>query len=224
VQWVQTKEKEGCVFWYKPDRDLRQMSKFFEEKLDPVNEQPYQPLLLDPWWWRVRFNRTGATSARYVANAGVVISNICDVWNNQSKRNIDIPALQELVHQSNPTLEPISKWPCAPSMRFLPRPNLQAKQDFAGHDSIFKGYINQEDRVLAGSTLPYVAIEQTRISNWPGPQRDRFDNLHSRWQKEEHSSARRNVVFSLSARSTMGDRDGSMSARGVSFTGMRATR
>merc|ERR1719291_432612 len=60
MQWVLTKEKEGCVFWYKPEKDLRKLSEFFEEKIDPVNELLYRPLLLDPHWWRVRFIHTTA--------------------------------------------------------------------------------------------------------------------------------------------------------------------
>merc|ERR1712113_579167 len=131
MQWVLTKEKEGCVFWYKPEKDLRKLSLFFEEKIDPVNELPYRPLLLDPQWWRVRFIRT---SARYLANPSLVVANISGNAHQSDRRDIDLPALQELIYQSNPTLEPIIKWPHAPSMRFLPRPPPE-KRDFVGQDT-----------------------------------------------------------------------------------------
>merc|ERR1712226_376444 len=80
------------------------MGRFFEEKNDPVNEQAYRPLLLDPLWWRVRFVRS---SSRFISNPAAVLSIIADTtYADQgaySKRevDIDVPALQELIYQSN---------------------------------------------------------------------------------------------------------------------------
>lgn len=187
MQWVLIKEKEGCVFWYKPEKDLRKLSTFIEDKIDPVNEMPYRPLLLDPQWWRVKFVRT---NGKYLVNPSLVVNHLPrGDANDQS--DIDIMALQELIYQSNPTLEPISKWPHAPSMRFLPRPLDAANQDYVGQDTRFKGYIDQE-LPPNGSPMSISLKEHSRISCWPESiQRDRRDNLHHRWQLEEACSARR---------------------------------
>ncbi|CAE8621533.1 unnamed protein product [Polarella glacialis] len=178
LQWVLTKEKEGCVFWYKPERDLRKLSRFFEEKIDPMDEQAYRPLLLDPFWWRIRFDRS---TARYVGNPKSVVSAISEVQGAMlpEDRDIDLPALQELIFQSNPTLEPISKWPHAPSMRFLPRSVEEGK---------FKGYIDQSLGRRHGSEG---LGGQQRISKWPEVSRARMDNLHHSWQVEEAIATRR---------------------------------
>mmetsp|Transcript_10632 Transcript_10632/g.33300 ORF Transcript_10632/g.33300 Transcript_10632/m.33300 type:complete len:204 (-) Transcript_10632:30-641(-) len=181
------------------------MSRFFEEKIDPVNEKSYRPLLLDPLWWRVRFQRS---SARYIGNPTNVASALTadsrrrpESANHMSSmssfqscstdldggpsQDIDIPALQELIFQSNPTLEPISKWPHAPSMRFLPRvPKVKAQ--YAGQETTARGYIN--DRHARSSAA---AHDNSRLEAWPELARDRFDNLHSLWLIEESSSARR---------------------------------
>mmetsp|Transcript_35542 Transcript_35542/g.101535 ORF Transcript_35542/g.101535 Transcript_35542/m.101535 type:complete len:344 (-) Transcript_35542:132-1163(-) len=192
LQWVLTKEKEGCVFWYKPDKDLRRLSRFLEEKTDPASEQPYRPLLLDPQWWRVRFVRT---AAKYVSNPNLVVACI-----SRPGLDVDLPVLQELIFQSNPTLEPISKWPYAPSMRFLPR---SAPKDLVG-EVRYRGYIDQ-DKALDGSPLPPSAKEHTRLSRWPDHPRDRLDNLHHLWQVEEAGFARRQA-FTLSGLSALGGR------------------
>lgn len=205
LQWVRTKEKEDCVFWYKPEKDLRKLSAFFEEKIDPANELPYRPLLLDPQWWRVRFIRT---NAKYVSKPSVVVAII--TGNDISIRgDIDMLALQELIYQSNTTLEPISKWPHAPSMRFLPR-TAPANRNYAGHESKTKGYIDQEI-LRNGCPIPCSNMEeQTRIACWPELPRDRFDNLHHLWQCEEASSERRHVFAQYGASTFKG---GSFSAR-----------
>eukprot|EP00443_Scrippsiella_acuminata_P025374 CAMPEP_0115232390 /NCGR_PEP_ID=MMETSP0270-20121206/33743_1 /TAXON_ID=71861 /ORGANISM="Scrippsiella trochoidea, Strain CCMP3099" /LENGTH=206 /DNA_ID=CAMNT_0002647085 /DNA_START=184 /DNA_END=800 /DNA_ORIENTATION=- len=161
LQWVLTKEKEGCVFWYKPERDLYKLSTFFEEKIDPVNEMPYRPLLLDAHWWRIRFQRTGA---RYIGSPSTVVAAIAEADARHQvtderlalhldcarSHDIDIPVLQELIYQSNPTLEPISKWPYAPSMRFLPR-QPKSMADFPGHDHKCRGFIDGMRKGHVGS-------------------------------------------------------------------------
>lgn len=184
MQWVLTKEKEGCVFWFKPDKDFQKLSKFFEEKIDPMSELPYRPLLLDPQWWRVKFLRT---SARYCVNPSVVIANISESSTaGVDKRDVAVPALQELIYQSNPTLEPICKWPHAPSMRFLPKVPTSSK-DYVGQYASFKGYI---DLGAPRAGLDQAGWSQhhdrdTRISKWPTSPRERLDNLHHSWQLED---------------------------------------
>eukprot|EP00439_Symbiodinium_sp_Y106_P042134 s2005_g5.t1 len=94
LQFVLAKEKEGCVFWYKPDQDLEKMSSFFEQKVDPLDEQPYRPLLLDAMWWRVRFDRT---SARYVGNPRGILGAIAAFHHGLGReRDLDLPSLQEI--------------------------------------------------------------------------------------------------------------------------------
>lgn len=191
MQWVLTKEKEGCVFWFKPEKDFQKLSKFFEEKIDPMSETWYRPLLLDPQWWRVNFLRT---SARYCANPSMVIANISERSTaGVDKLDVAIPALQELIYQSNPTLEPICKWPHAPSMRFLPKVPTTAK-DYVGQYASFKGYIDigapRAGLDQAGSMQHQ---DQARISSWPQSPRERLDNLHHSWQREDASNLRREL-------------------------------
>ncbi|CAK9083669.1 Uncharacterized protein SCF082_LOCUS39712, partial [Durusdinium trenchii] len=194
LQWVLSKEKEGCVFWFKPGRDLEKLSAFFEEKIDPMDELPYRPLLLDAMWWRVRFDRT---SARYVGNprgilAAIAAFHMC----SEKDRDIDLASLQELIFQSNPTLEPVVKWPHAPSMRFLP---ATVDSDFE-----YKGYIEGNPRRpgLKGESV----LE--RIQRWPEKPKDRLDNLHHHWQVQDLSRK----FFSI-AGSTAVSRSGALSAR-----------
>merc|ERR1719221_1195774 len=121
LQWVLVKEREGCVFWFKPERSLQKLSAFFEEKIDPVSDRPYEPLLLEPHWWKARFQRS---RARFIGNPSSVVSALSDgerAVKVTDVQDIAIPTLQELIYQSNPTLEPLARWPHAPSMRFLPR-------------------------------------------------------------------------------------------------------
>lgn len=197
LQWVLTKEKEGCVFWYKPERDLEKLSKFFEEKIDPVSEMPYRPLLLDPQWWRVRFQRT---SARFVGNPSSVIATISEAASvshvDSAKadaaqvQDIAIPTLQELIFQSNPTLEPLAKWPHAPSMRFLPKEPASRKNYV--QDTKHKGYIETSSDASRTDGRPGAAcVDSPRIGRWPEAGRDRLDNLHRHWQVEEASITRR---------------------------------
>lgn len=201
MHWVLTKEKEDCVFWYKPERSLRALSTFFEDKIDPVNELPYRPLLLDPQWWRIRFNRT---TARYITNPSVVVSILSHSnWDDLDdiKNDLDIPALQELIYQSNPTLDPVPKWSHAPSMRFVPRSPPSAR-GYVGQETRYRGYIDQDRARGGGGHLSAKAREHGRIPRWPEIPKDRLDNLHHLWQREEAGCTRRHV-FSMHGRSTV---------------------
>lgn len=224
LQWVLTKEKEGCVFWYKPERDLFKLSAFFEEKIDPVNEIPYRPLLLDAHWWRVRFQRT---TARYTGSPAMIMTAITELrerrrdqddmelqsWVPSSRRqpqDIDMLALQELIYQSNPSLEPIAKWPYAPSMRFLPRSPKVPLADYPGQELKARGFIEDP---LARAGMGDASPEHSRIGRWPEMARDRYDDCRSMWQKEESSFARRQCFAMHGFASLKSAPSGSMSAR-----------
>merc|ERR1719210_96657 len=139
------------------------MSKFFEEKIDPVREMPYQPLLLDPQRWKVRFQRT---RARFIGNPSSVVLAITDrspELNVGHLQDIAIPTLQELIFQSNPTLEPLAKWPHAPSMRFLPREPPSRKSYVV--DTRYKGYIEHDlPRAMPGGHSTTMANDHARIA------------------------------------------------------------
>jgi hypothetical protein len=106
--------------------------------------------------------------------------------------------LQELIYQSNPTLEPISKWPHAPSMRFLPKPS-PSTSDYAGQYTAFKGYINtgstRDDLGQSGGGGHHQ--DRARIVSWPTTPRERLDNLHYTWQLDSVGSKRQ--MFGTSA-------------------------
>jgi len=180
MQWVLAKENDGCIYWWKPEKDFMKLSKFFEEHIDPLSEQPYRPLLLDPHWWRVIFSRA---NARFCNNPAVVCANISERSNaGIDKRDVAIHVLQELIHQSNPTLEPVAKWPYAPSMRFLPRAPPSTR-DFVGQYASFKGYIDRG--TATRTTESRTREEETRISQWPVVPRERLDDLHHSWQMDD---------------------------------------
>lgn len=146
--------------------------------MDPMTEEKYRPLLLDPYWWRVAFQRK---NARFCNNPSVVSGNISDRSNaGIDRRDVALHVLQELIYQSNPTLEPVIKWPHSPSMRFVPKPP-PSKKDFVGQYQSFKGYI---DRGSGKRDEGGVREEDTRISEWPITPRERRDNLHATWQNE----------------------------------------
>jgi len=149
--------------------------------MDPVTEQPYKPLLLDPHWWRVNFHRA---TARYCNNPAVIAANISERSNaGIDKRDVALHVLQELIYQSNNMLEPIVKWPYAPSMRFLPKAP-PSSEDFVVQYASCKGYIDHgtSPRQLDSVTR---AQEQTRIDQWPPVPRERLDDLHHHWHWDD---------------------------------------
>lgn len=216
LQWVLQREKDNCVFWFKPERDLRRLSEFFVDKMDPFTEQQYKPLILDPIWWRTRFSQR---IAKHVPNAAPIIAGISEhkklPASAEIKKDIDIIVLQELIFQSNPTLEPIAKWPHAPSMRFTPRESAGQRlgvPSFGGHapgQKIFKGYIDQDLRGAPDlmSTGTSCRQDQARIHDWPRKGNERLDDLYLTWANEDMYSARsvslaRTGMFSMSRPST----------------------
>jgi len=203
--WVQTKDKEGCVFWCKPVLDFELLSAFFEEKQDPVLEQPYRPMLLDPVWWRQRFRRGGA---RFCANPAQIVT----AFNAAQHANLDprdqgadLLALQELIYQSNPTLEPVVKWPHAPSMRFLPRGGHKDIQ--FGQKETHRGFMDYNGT----SSYKVSSPSGFRIKKWPPTKpQDRLDNLSGTWAVEDEKQSRRTM---LAARGAKLLRDGALTAR-----------
>lgn len=204
LSWLQTKEKEGCVFWLKPEKDLLKLSAFFQEKIDPMVELPYRPLLLDPAWWRIKFDRT---SARYLGSPAPIIALVSDrSREGVSARDqpLDIEALQELIFQSNPTLEPITMWPHAPSMRFLPRPGAIPKAGL-GREARFKGFIDQQFDREGMAPRSLTKSEQVRVASWPKVPQVRLDNLYHSWEVDAAMSGRRQH-FALHGAATMSPR------------------
>merc|ERR1719436_1129828 len=90
------------------------------------------------------------------------------------------PALQELLFQSNPTLEPIQSWPEAPSMRFLPTKKATRGDDDDAVAWVYKGYIMTALDSRSSRGKP--KVDDLRVNAWPEATHDRLDNLHSEWQ------------------------------------------
>lgn len=191
LKWVAAREQQGCVFWLKPEKDLSNLSAFFECKLDPTSGQAYRPLLLDAQWWRIRFNRH---SSRYVGSLALIVATVSE----RSKegvdlrdQDIDLRVLQEIIFQSNPSLEPLAKWPYAPSMRFVPREcYLPAYDGKVRH----KGYIDPQYGRGISQQRAISKHEQARVSEWPPPFHARLDNLHHSWQVEDAAANSRQLL------------------------------
>lgn len=176
ASWILSKERQGHVFWFKPDCDLKKLSAFIESFIDPITNWKYEPLQLDPKWWRIRFM---PTSSKYVHNPKVICGNIAQV--KDKIHDLDLAVLQEIMYQSNQTLEPCTKWPYALSMRFTPKFTTGSPE----HNHVL-------DALPApGSTVGIKLMEEvTRVNQWPGPVRVRFDDTHLRWQLEESVTVR----------------------------------
>lgn len=70
-------------------------SAWLQRLTDPFTGKPFAPLLLDPQWWRDSFK---ASDAKYTRDVRTIIRNFeCGAH--------DYNPVQELLHQSNPTLE-----------------------------------------------------------------------------------------------------------------------
>lgn len=207
LEWIEAREAENCVFWYKPERSLQKLSEFFEDLADPIMEQSYEPLLLDQHWWRVRFQRN---CAKFCHNPARVLTIISESLGDMGTGDLDLVALQELIYQSNPTLEPIIQWPHAPSMRYVPRPGNPLSGDMAT-SSTSRGFIDQEPQEFSRSHDSHLPVglkaqkEQTRINQWPISPRMRLDDLHSHWQLED-SVAKRHGILAATGKSFFEER------------------
>mmetsp|Transcript_13353 Transcript_13353/g.35284 ORF Transcript_13353/g.35284 Transcript_13353/m.35284 type:complete len:235 (+) Transcript_13353:196-900(+) len=203
--WVLMKEREGCVFWCKPATDFNLLSAFFEDKLDLVKEQPYRPLILDPLWWRTRFHRV---RARFCGNPSQVVTAFNVALHpglDPRDQVLDLPALQELIYQSNPALEPVLKWPHAPSMRFLPR-GLKATAGYVGQTEHFRGFIDHEGT----GAYKRGSLSRNRVRAWPPTKPlDRLDNLYGTWAVEDEIRNQRRMLATHGAKWL----EGSMTAR-----------
>lgn len=177
ANWIIKKEREGAVFWFKPHCDLRKLSAFVESFIDPMTNWKYQPLLLDPKWWRVQFQ---PSLAKYVHNPHIVTANLAHV--EEKIHEFDVNVLQELLYQSNQTLEPCTKWPYALSMRFTPK---FIREDILEHNHVL------DAPPKPGETVGIKLMEEvTRVNAFPTQAKVRFDNLHLRWQLEESVTVR----------------------------------
>mmetsp|Transcript_60404 Transcript_60404/g.128023 ORF Transcript_60404/g.128023 Transcript_60404/m.128023 type:complete len:392 (-) Transcript_60404:148-1323(-) len=188
LEWLHNKEKEECVFWYKPDQNLEKMSGFIEEKICPFTERPYSPLLLETEWWRVRFNRARARylsslkSLMEVLNLHHALRTPYDEEPLRHDVELDLRSLQELLFQSNPTLEPIASWPCARTNAM----RLSKMFPFVPAPTGACGYIWASPPEDLRSAPPSAARWRQaggRVVAWPTSTRDRLDNLHATWQR-----------------------------------------
>lgn len=91
------KEKQGLVYWLKPEQDFAKVSKFLEGIVDPVTDEKYKPLILDDAWWKTRLSFTFRTN-----RMGVIA--------NYKMGEHDYEPTMELLVASNPTLRPVLKW------------------------------------------------------------------------------------------------------------------
>jgi len=102
------KESRNEVFWLKPPgfvyngslfhgdpAAFGRASEWLQQLADPVTGQRYQPLRLDPDWWRQSFEKH---SAEYTRHVDTIIRNFTNGAH-------DYMPVMELLHQSNPTLD-----------------------------------------------------------------------------------------------------------------------
>jgi hypothetical protein len=189
LEWLEACEAEARVFWYKPERDLSKLSSFLEALMDPVTGSPYQPLLLDSQWWRVRFK---PAEARFCHAPARVVASI-SASSREGSDELDLVALQELIYQSNPTLAPIIQCPNVPVQRFVPK--------------------SDASRTLQSPrTNRSLTQANSRIVDWPLSSKIRLDDLHVRWQLEDSVWTRHNVFQSV-ARSFLDSGSSTHSAR-----------
>eukprot|EP01116_Phalansterium_solitarium_P011233 TRINITY_DN26855_c0_g1_i1.p1 TRINITY_DN26855_c0_g1~~TRINITY_DN26855_c0_g1_i1.p1 ORF type:complete len:176 (-),score=33.89 TRINITY_DN26855_c0_g1_i1:627-1154(-) len=97
---IQQKERDGLCFFLKPSCDYGLVSKFIEAIQDPVTGQCYQPLRLDPAWWRNDYKMTDSLTR--VRPERVII--------NFQTGDHDYSSTMELLYQSNRTMLPVLQW------------------------------------------------------------------------------------------------------------------
>lgn len=93
-------EKQHLVYWFLPDKNYLMLSSFLEAMVDPVANDNYLPLILDPAWWESEFS---SDTAKYTSDIQAIVKNF-------KAGEFDYDALMELLYQSNPTLVPTLYW------------------------------------------------------------------------------------------------------------------
>lgn len=89
------KEKQGLLFWLKPEQDYNKVSHFIQTIKDPTTNKNYQPLILDDSWWE----NVDKQELKYMKDGKRVIS-------NYQTGEHDYNSTMELLYQSNKTLVP----------------------------------------------------------------------------------------------------------------------
>jgi len=90
------KEKQGLLFFLKPENSYAKVSKFFEGIADPVRPgENYKPLILDSEWW---LNAANQKKFKYCASGKSVVMNFQSGSHGYGQT-------MELLEQSNPTLK-----------------------------------------------------------------------------------------------------------------------
>lgn len=182
VDWVLMKEKEDCVFWYASSKDLMSLSEFLERRLDPLGDDKYKPLITDPGWWRTKFDRK---RGRFLSHPGPVLECLYTLSSEAPEMRgtkISDQAMQEIIYQSNRTLEPVLSWPRAPTMRFLPNRTHSGLSDQSWR-SPCRSFIGSSYTATDKNGRVTSTCGDCRITAWPFLTKDRRDNLHSEWQR-----------------------------------------
>ena len=109
---ILAKEAQGLVFWLKPEgfvydgglysgdpTAFGRASAWLQGLCDPATGAAYQPLLLDPSWWRGADSGFTPGKASYTSHVGTIIKN----FENGAH---DYNPVCELIVQSNPSLLP----------------------------------------------------------------------------------------------------------------------
>eukprot|EP00296_Roombia_truncata_P001369 JP437135.1.p1 GENE.JP437135.1~~JP437135.1.p1 ORF type:complete len:186 (+),score=18.86 JP437135.1:1-558(+) len=97
IALIEQKEKEGLLCWLKPQCDYKFVSEFFQGLMDPQSGLHYQPLKLDPQWWKNSFDPKKAVFTRHSES---IVSNFVNGEH-------DYNSTMELLIQSNADLSPV---------------------------------------------------------------------------------------------------------------------
>ena len=99
-QLILRKEKQGLVYWLKPDEDYRKVSAFLEQITDPITGSNYKPLILKDTFWKSEWD---SKAGKYSKNSDRVIC-------NYRMGEHDYYPVMELLYQSNPTMVPVLRF------------------------------------------------------------------------------------------------------------------
>jgi len=108
-QLVLQKEEDNLVFWLKPKdyvfsgnisdghpESYQRFSDWIQDIVDPVTNENYRPLLLDPEWWNSKEN----------FRKGQYCNSVSSIVTNFQTGAHDYRATMELLYQSNENMEP----------------------------------------------------------------------------------------------------------------------